>query len=191
MRVIAGRLRGRRLKAPKGNHTRPTTDRVRESLFSVLASLAGPEIGGGPCLDAFAGSGALGIEALSRGAGPTTFVETDRAALSVLDDNLDSLSLRGESRVLKGSVFSLAKCGIGGPFSLILLDPPYTLDAAQVRSLLSDLLSTGAVEPGALVSWEHASSTEVEWPEGFESVAQKRYGTIGISVARHMEGRGS
>lgn len=191
MRIIAGTLRGRRISAPKGRGTRPTTDRVRESLFSVLTSLSGPDLGGGPTLDAFAGSGALGIEAISRGAGPVTFVERDRAAVSALRSNLDALGLHIEAKLRPADVFTLAKRGVGGPFALILLDPPYTLDAAQVHALLSDLTNTGALKSGALVSWEHGVDGDIGWPAGFESVAEKRYGTTGISVARYTEGRGS
>src|SRR5512133_1370713 len=103
MRIIGGSMRGRQITAPKGTSTRPTTDRVRESLFSALPSLSGADLGGGPVLDAFAGSGALGFEALSRGAGPVTFVERDRQALSTLTSNAERLGVARQGKIVAGN----------------------------------------------------------------------------------------
>jgi 16S rRNA (guanine966-N2)-methyltransferase len=184
MRIVAGEFRGRAIAAPKGLATRPTTDRVRESLFSVIGSIMGPGLASCTVLDAFAGSGALGLEALSRGADHAVFAEKDRSALAALSGNIGVLGVEARAKVLKADVFSLARRGVpGGPFALILLDPPYTLDAVKVGALLGDLARTNGLAPGALCSWEHASGSDAAWPEGFELMQRKRYGTTEIEFA--------
>ncbi len=188
MRIIAGRLRGRRLAAPRGTLTRPTTDRVREALFSSLTSLTGPDLGGGPVLDGFAGSGALGLEALSRGAAPVVFVERDRSALRVLRGNVAALGVADEVTLVPGDVLSLAGRLQHGPFSLILLDPPYTLDPAVVADLLGRFARAGVVADRAYVTWEHASGVQAVWPEGYQSVASRTHGATTFDIARHTEG---
>jgi 16S rRNA (guanine966-N2)-methyltransferase len=192
MRVVAGAYRGRTLAAPKGDHTRPTTDRVRESVFSALTSLLGAELGGGTVLDAFAGSGALGIEAISRGCRSATFVENDREALRTLKANLDSLGAQGQARIVQGDVLSLAQKGAlpGGPFSLLLLDPPYRLAWCDIEVMTSALARNEQLEDGAAVVYEHASATPVEWPSGFELTARKKYGSTGIDIAVYQRGEG-
>lgn len=188
MRIIAGTHRGRRIAAPPGQRTRPTTDRVRESLFSSLVSLSGPDLGGGPALDAFAGSGALGLEALSRGATPVVFSEKDRRTAAVLRANVQALGVEAVTHVLPSDAFSLAERYQGPAFSLILLDPPYTLDAALVARLLTSLLDVGKIRDGALVTWEHAAGSPVTWPERFAPVTGKRYGTMAVDIARYEGG---
>lgn len=185
MRIVAGRWRGRAITSPKGDVVRPTRDRIREALFSMLASRLGPELGGAPVLDAFAGTGALGLEALSRGASSAVFVESDASVRKVLEANIASLGASADARVVPGDVFALAHRSAvpGGPFALILLDPPYRIDAAQVSGLLADLRRDGLVAPGALVVYEHETGTVPEWPEGFESEASRRYGSTGIDLA--------
>jgi 16S rRNA (guanine966-N2)-methyltransferase len=192
MRVVAGVYRGRTLLAPKGQHTRPTTDRVRESLFSSLTSLLGPELGGGAVLDAFAGTGALGIEALSRGCTTVTFVENDREVMKTLNRNLDSLGALGRARVVLGDVLTLVDKGTlpGGPFALLLLDPPYRLAWCDIELLTSALVGNGQLEDGATVVYEHASATPVEWPPRFELTARKKYGSTGIDIAVYQRGEG-
>lgn len=187
MRIIGGAWRGRSIRAPKGARTRPTTDRVREALFSALSARL--DLADTSVLDVFAGSGALGLEALSRGAARATFVENDRAALGALADNVRSFGAEKLARVVAGDAFSLARRGFpGAPFALILLDPPYTLDAAEVGRLLSDLADTGSIDEGAVVSWEHGSNAPARWPEGFEPIAEKRYGTTTIELGRFERG---
>lgn len=192
MRIVAGTLRGRRLSAPAGKGTRPTTDRVREAVFSALTSLAGPRLGGGPVLDAFAGSGALGLEALSRGAVRATFVEADRKALAALAENIRSLAVEERCRVVRGDVFVLAKRGVvGGPFALLLLDPPYTLVQSSVGDLIGELARAGSLSTGCLAVWEHAAEDEAVWPAGFTSLADKRYGATGVAIAEYEGGAGA
>ena len=166
MRVIAGTFRSRPLLAPAGQDTRPTADRLRETLFNVLTNGAVNRVADAAFLDLYAGSGAVGIEALSRGASAVTFVEQGAAALGVLQKNLDNLGIRGlgirgarariekrsVSRFLRGSV---EKAG-AGPFGVVFLDPPY--DLAEEYELTLGLLGgecAGLLEPEALVIAEH------------------------------------
>ena len=190
MRVVAGQYRGRRIQAPTGDTTRPTTDRVREALFSSLFSLR-PEIFRGlRVLDAFAGSGALGIEALSRGCGGATFAEADRTALACLKANLADLGIGGVARVVSGDVYALAQRGAipGGPFALLLLDPPYRLDASESIGLVTALGARDLLESEGLVVLEHAAGVVPPWPEGFALLTRKRYGTTEIDITVYERG---
>jgi len=164
---------------------------VREAVFSALVSVAGPDLGGGPVLDPFAGSGALGLEALSRGAKPVTFIELDRQALSALTANVESLGAQDACKVMRGDAFSLAKRGItGGPFALLLLDPPYTLDQSAVTEFLDRLAGAGDLARSCLVAWEHSADTKLVWPSHFQSLAEKRYGTTKVGLAVFEGGAG-
>ena len=160
MRVIAGSLRSRPLLAPAGLDTRPTSDRLRETLFNVLTNGPVDRVAGATFLDLYAGSGAVGIEALSRGAASVTFVEQGSAALAVLKKNLDGLGLRGSGfRVEKRSVGrflrNVEKAALGS-FGVVFLDPPY--DLADEYATTLGLLGGECAEllaPGALVVAEH------------------------------------
>jgi 16S rRNA (guanine966-N2)-methyltransferase len=143
LRVVAGRFGGRRLKAPPGRDTRPTADRVREALFSILGPLGGLRV-----LDLFAGSGALGIEALSRGAARATFVDRDPRALAALRANLDALGAEGE--VHRGDALSFLASG-PGPFDLVFVDPPYS-SAQRLARELSERLPGVLSEEALIVS---------------------------------------
>jgi 16S rRNA (guanine966-N2)-methyltransferase len=158
MRIIAGRFRSRVLQAPPGLSTRPTSDRLRETLFNVLA----PRIGSAAFLDLYAGSGAVGIEAISRGASRVTFIERDPAAVRILRDNLEKLGITNGFRVHSGSVkvFLQKRIASAGPkpepHDLVFLDPPY--DAADEYATTLGLLGTSGVAhlaPGALIVAEH------------------------------------
>jgi 16S rRNA (guanine966-N2)-methyltransferase len=170
MRVVAGALRGRLLLAPPGTATRPTTDRVREAVFNALASRG--LVDGARVADLFAGSGALGIEALSRGAEHCTFVERDRVALGVLADNLRKLGLADRSTVVAGDVMaSLHRlAGVG----LVLADPPYGFDRWD------DLL--GGVAAVAVETVVAESDAEVVAPAGWNVLRVKRYGRTWITA---------
>lgn len=142
MRVVAGRLGGRALQAPKGSATRPTSDRVREALFSILTSVEGAHV-----LDLFAGSGALGIEALSRGAAGATFVDSAAAAVAAVRANLERLGVQGE--VLRMPALRALACTpvLGRQYDLVFLDPPYRLASTlgpQLSTALPPVLATGA-----------------------------------------------
>lgn len=185
VRIVAGQWRGRRIAAPGGERTRPTRDRIREALFGSLTSLLGPGLSEVKVLDAFAGSGALGLEALSRGASYAVFVEQDAAARRVLESNAEALGAGGRARIVAGDAFALAAKGAlaGGPFGLILLDPPYRIEAARVAGLLDDLAGGVAVSEGAVVAWEHASELPVAWPDGYEPRSARRYGSTTVDIA--------
>jgi 16S rRNA (guanine966-N2)-methyltransferase len=190
MRIVAGRFRGRALRAPGGETTRPTTDRVREAVFSALSSIAGSDLGGGVVLDAFAGSGALGLEALSRGCAHAVLVEQDRGALAAIRSNVETFDAAADATIVAGDVFQLAERGrlARSPYSLLLLDPPYRLDAARVASLVAALAENGQLEDGAVVVWEHGVRADVEWPAGFSAYKRKRYGTTEVDIAVFARG---
>ncbi|MBQ9021946.1 MAG: 16S rRNA (guanine(966)-N(2))-methyltransferase RsmD [Eggerthellaceae bacterium] len=189
MRVIAGQFKGRQLSTPKGSNTRPTTDRVRESLFSTLASARGG-FDDAVVLDAFAGSGALGIETLSRGAAFALFCEKDRHALAALKSNLsfvpaDSYALVAGD-VLKRNVRSPQA------FDLLFFDPPYALEPATVARIIYQLENDELLAPQALISYEFSASLgeapllREMGPEALEYVTHKSYGTTTIDIYRKV-----
>lgn len=161
MRVVAGRLRGRRIESPRGDTTRPTTDKVREAVFNALGSL--DIIDGGRVVDLFAGTGALGIEALSRGATHCTFVERDRSALDVLRQNIADLGLREQSTVVSGDATLPVNAGI--ECDVLLADPPYGFTGWQ--ELLDKVRATVAVIE---------SDDPIGEIDGWETVRERRYG---------------
>lgn len=173
MRVVSGDLGGRRLVTPAGSDTRPTSDRVREAMFNSLFSLDAIE--GARVLDAFAGSGALGIEALSRGALHATFVESGRDALAALRENLETLQLDAQGRVVPGDALAHLEraAAEGHHYDLVLLDPPYGFD--QWDELLA------AIPVSARVVIE--SDREVVVPDSWEVHRRKRYGGTVVTLA--------
>ncbi|MDI6900444.1 MAG: 16S rRNA (guanine(966)-N(2))-methyltransferase RsmD [Anaerosomatales bacterium] len=180
---MAGTWRGRTIAAPRGDATRPTSDRVREALFSALGA-RGLDLAGRTVLDLFAGSGALGIEALSRGAARATFVESSGPALAALRANLDRLDARASANVLRADALGVRPAALAdAPYALILLDPPYRIETAQVRELLESLVNGGALADDALVAYEHATGAEVQWPPGLVDAGHGRYGTTTVSYA--------
>lgn len=187
MRIVAGKWRGRVLRAPKGETTRPTSDRVREALFSSLASLLGSDLGGAAVLDAFAGSGALGLEAMSRGASRAAFVESDGDARATLAANIAAVGAAPGARMVAGDAFSAATracAGASGPFALLLLDPPYRISSAQVAGLVEALAGEGFLSDDAVVVYEHASAASPLEPEGFEIHRTRRYGSTSVTMMR-------
>ncbi len=192
MRIVGGQLGGRRIAAPRGRVTRPTSDRVREAIFDILASSLGNDLGQPGVLDAFAGSGALGLEALSRGARGATFVESDRIAFDLLRANLRMLDLDARATAVRADVQRLARKGSvpGGPFALLFVDPPYRIGSPLVAGVLGDLGRFGLLEPGAVVVWEHAASLLVQWPDGFDEQTSRKYGDTAVSLASWRGGAG-
>lgn len=176
MRVVAGRYGGRRLRAPGGNATRPTSDRVREAVFDILASLGLPE--GARVADLFAGSGALGIEALSRGAAHVSFVDQRRSAVEMVKANLDDLGIeKADARVCHADAVRWAAgaaSGISG-LDLVLADPPY--DWKEWAGLLSSLEQLAPLM---------VAETRDRWNDvaGWETVRQRRYGSTLVTIAR-------
>lgn len=184
MRIVGGDWRGRALRAPEGRDTRPTTDRVRESIASIVCAAAGG-LEGLSVLDAFAGSGALGLEMLSRGAAHATLVEQDPKALACVRGNIGALGVpRERALVLRADAFSLGRRGrvAGAPFDLVLLDPPYATDAADVAGLVEALDTAGALGPAAIVMYERASDRPPITPAGFAADSEHRYGSTCVDV---------
>ena len=187
MRVVGGRLRGRRLVAPPGQGTRPTTDRVRESLFNILAhGLAhGQADGDAPLegarvLDLFAGSGALGIEAISRGAAFCLFVETGAAARGAIRENTEALDLNGVTRLHRRSATSLGTKppGMGEPFTLAFLDPPY--GKGLIEPTLDGLSRGGWLATGARLVCEQPKGEAAPGLDGFSVTDERAFGDISV-----------
>jgi 16S rRNA (guanine966-N2)-methyltransferase len=174
VRIVAGSFGGRKIEAPRGTRTRPTSDRVREALFSVLGNVAGAAV-----LDLFAGSGALGLEALSRGAGRATFVERDTAALRALEANLASLGADGDVRRIDAVTFARNASSAGGPYDLIFVDPPYR-DAPRLSREL-DLRPLLATDGRVVVESHRSTPLEIDLPPTFE----RRYGDTMIRIHGH------
>lgn len=187
MRIIAGEFKGRVLRAPKGEGTRPTTDRVREALMSAIASARGG-FEGAVVLDAFAGSGALGIEALSRGASCAHFFERDGAALRALLGNVRALGISpSRARTHRADVLKDAPIHARPPFDLVFFDPPYAYAAADVLGMASTLRAAGALSADAVIAYEHAladagavdgAASEL----GFVVAKRKKYGGIAVAI---------
>ena len=176
LRVIAGSARGRRLQTPVGDTVRPTKDMTREAVFSALDARGA--IAGAAVLDLYAGSGALAIEALSRGAEQAVLVERDRGAVEAITANLDTLGFRDRARVVHADVMRFLQ-GVrarGAPFDLVLADPPYDTDDAAVADLVTALLAPGWLAPDALVVVERSARHEIDVPEGLENRWQRTFG---------------
>lgn len=195
MRIIAGEYKGRVIASPSDKTTRPTTDRVRESMFSAIYSRL-PELEGVSVLDAFAGSGALGIEALSRGAFSCLFIERDKAARAVLEENLSTLSLKPPRvRIASADAFesALSHAMSVEPFGLVLFDPPYAYDASALHGLLAELADGGRLRDGCVIVYEHslddrdAVAEQFASDARFEMDAQKKYGKIGVTYLKYRE----
>ncbi|MSO94815.1 MAG: 16S rRNA (guanine(966)-N(2))-methyltransferase RsmD [Thermoleophilia bacterium] len=172
MRIIAGDRRGAKIAAPKGDTTRPTGDRVREAAYTLIGPVEGAAV-----LDLFAGSGAMGLEALSRGARRCVFVESDRAACRVIQDNLEKLRLTG-ALVLRKDAFQALREERGRTYDLVLVDPPYgTWPDLEPR--LGEALPA-ALTPGGLLVVETAARVEPELP--LELITSRRYGSARITL---------
>ena len=178
MRIIAGQWRGRKLNAPQGETTRPTSDRTRETLFSMLQSRLG-SFDGLAVADLFAGSGALGLEALSRGAASCIFVEQDAAALRALRANIAALRAAPQCDVRASSVLALGPAK--APLDLVLLDPPYNSGAGAVA--LDKLQRLGWIGEGTWISLETAADEDPKI-KGLEAVADRKVGKAKITLLR-------
>lgn len=184
-RIVAGRAGGRTLRVP-AHGTRPTSERVREALFNALE--AAGELDGARVLDLYAGSGALGLEALSRGAAKALFVESDRRAAEALRANVESVGLGGTVR--HGRVESVLAQGVGEPFDLVLADPPYGLPEETLATVLDSLLACGWLDRAGLVIVERAARDgQPPWPEGLRAVRSKRYGDTALFFAERAAQR--
>jgi len=171
VRIVAGSRKGHTIHAPKGDDTRPTSDRAREAAFNLIGPLDGESV-----LDLYAGSGALGLEALSRGAGRAVFVESDREACRTIDRNLDKLRLAG-ARVVCGDVLAFL-ASERRPYDLVLLDPPYDADLAPLARYLPRVLT-----PAGLLVFETAAKVEPDLPLALRT--SRRYGSARLTLFEH------
>jgi len=189
MRIVAGQFRGRPLAAPEGAHTRPTSDRVREAVFNVLEhGIAGFSFAGIRVLDLFAGTGALGLEALSRGAAFCLFVEEDAGARALIRRNVETLGLTGTTKVFRRDATNLGPVvGNRGGFDLVFLDPPYEQGLAE-RALASAVRG-GWLAPGAVAVVEESRRATVALPQGFSALEQRTWGDTQVVLARFTAGQ--
>jgi 16S rRNA (guanine966-N2)-methyltransferase len=182
MRVVGGRLRGRAIAAPQDDAIRPTSDRTRESLFNILAHAYGDPIAGARVLDLFAGTGALGIEALSRGAAFALFIDDGAAARALVRQNIDALGLAAATRVFRRDATRLGAAHPVEPFGVVFLDPPYRRGLAE-RALAS-LREGGWLLPDALIVVEEATDARFAPPEGFFELERRTYDDTAVVFLR-------
>jgi 16S rRNA (guanine966-N2)-methyltransferase len=182
MRVVGGWLRGRTLVAPKSQAIRPTADRLRESLFNILVHAYGDPITGARVLDLFAGTGALAIEALSRGAAFALFVDDGAEARALLRENVAALGLGGTTRIFRRDATKLGPAHPVEPFGLVFLDPPYGHGLAE--KALASARDGGWLTPDALVVVEEAADAGFKSPDGFEEIERRRYDDTELVVLR-------
>lgn len=183
MRIVAGSFRGRPLAVPADARIRPTSDRVREAMFNILAhgiddfSLAGARV-----LDLFAGTGALGLEAISRGARRCLFVEEAPEARALIRENVEALGLTGATRIWRRDATKLGPAGAADRCDLVLLDPPYGQGLGE-RALVA-ALAGGWLEPGAVIVLEEEAGTAIAWPGGTDPLDERRWGGTTVHFAR-------
>jgi 16S rRNA (guanine966-N2)-methyltransferase len=182
MRIVGGALRGRSLKTPKTQSVRPTSDRLRESIFDILQHAYDDPVAGAAAIDLFAGTGALGLEALSRGAATALFVDDGAEARALLRANVESLGVGGVTRIFRRDATKLGAAPPGETFSLAFLDPPYGRGLAT--RALEALVSGGWLAPAALLVIEEAAGAEIALPPALAQLETRRYGDTQIIVAR-------
>ena len=188
MRIVGGRFKGRAIAAPPGHDTRPTSDRARESVFNILEHASWSQgLEGRRVLDLFAGSGALGLEAISRGAAFALFVETDAAARGAIRDNVEALGLFGATRIHRRDATDLGAkpAGLGEPFDLVFLDPPYGKGLGEVA--ISKLAAGGWTTPDAVIVFECAA-TESPVAAGYAVLDERLYGAAKVVFLQQQDG---
>ncbi|MDB5484713.1 MAG: putative methyltransferase [Tardiphaga sp.] len=173
MRVVGGRLRGRNIASPQSNDIRPTQDRLREALFNILAHGYGNPVVDARVLDLFAGTGALGIEAISRGAGFTLFVDNGAEARALLRNNVEALGLGGVSKIYRRDATNLGPAHPVEPFAVAFLDPPYGKGLAATS--LGSLRDGKWLAPDALVIVEDSTSAAIQAPDGYDELERRAY----------------
>jgi len=173
MRIVGGRLRGRNLASPNSRDIRPTADRLRQSVFNILVHAYGDPVSGARSLDLFAGTGALGIEAISRGAAFSLFVDNGTEARALLRGNIEALGLGGVTKVFRRDATNLGPAHPMEPFSLVFLDPPYAKGLAE--KALASLRDGGWLTPDALLVVEEAKSSAFTAPPAFAELERRAY----------------
>jgi 16S rRNA (guanine966-N2)-methyltransferase len=184
MRVVGGRLKGRNIASPTTQAIRPTADRLREALFNILIHAYENPIADARVLDLFAGTGALGIEAVSRGAKFTLFVDNGSEARALLRNNVEALGLGGVTKVYRRDAADLGPAHPVEPFSLVFLDPPYRMKLAEMA--LASLRDGGWLMPGALLVVEEAKDAAFATPDGFEELERRAYDDTEFTFLRSV-----
>ena len=187
MRIVAGKFRGKALLSPSDASIRPTSDRAREAVFSILASRIGVHLDGLKVLDLFAGTGALGLEALSRGAASAVFVDTGAEARGLIRDHIEAFGAGGIAKLLRRDATALGPAGTMGPFDLVFLDPPYGKGLGE-QALLS-LREGGWLAADATIVLEEAAEAEIVLPAGFALDDRREYGAAAVHFVRREDGR--
>ena len=182
MRVVGGRLRGRALTAPKSQAIRPTADRLRESLFNILIHGYGDPVADARVLDLFAGTGALGLEALSRGASNVVFVDTGAEARGLIRDHIEAFGAGGVAKLLRRDATSIGPAGTMGPVDLVFLDPPYGKGLGE-QALVS-VKAGGWLQPETVLVLEESADVAVELPAGFALDDRREYGAAAVHFLR-------
>jgi 16S rRNA (guanine966-N2)-methyltransferase len=185
LRIVSGQYRGKAIVTPPGDKTRPTSDRARQAVFNILEHAAwAPELHGARVIDLFAGSGALGLEAISRGAAFCLFVETDDAARGAIRENVDAFGLFGQTKVHRRDAtdLGLIPASAGKPFDLAFLDPPYAKGLGE--KALAQLVAGQWLTPGAVVMFERGRDEPDPTPEGFERIDARDYGAARVFFFR-------
>jgi 16S rRNA (guanine966-N2)-methyltransferase len=180
MRIIAGKFRGKHLLSPEDDTIRPTADRVRESIFDILSSRLGPSFEGLRVLDLFAGTGALGLEALSRGAASVVFVETGAEARGLIRDHIEAFGAGGVTKLLRRDATALGDAGTMGPVDLVFLDPPYGKGLGE--GALASSQAGGWLKPETLLVLEESSDVTVSVPPGFTLEDRRDYGAAAVHI---------
>jgi len=183
VRIVAGRFRGRAIASPEHEGLRPTSDRVRESVFNILLhGIDGLEIDGARVIDLFAGTGALGLEAISRGASYCLFVEEGAEARGLIRQNVEAFGLTGITRLFRRDATDLGPVAPMQPFALAFLDPPYGKGLGE--KAIASLRDGKWLVPGAIVVWEDRAFSALEWPEGFREIDRRTWGDTQVAFGR-------
>lgn len=183
MRIVGGKFRGRALATPAHDGVRPTSDRVRESVFNILLhGIDGFDIAGIRVIDLFAGTGALGLEALSRGAAYGLFVEESAESRGLIRQNVEAFGLTGNSRLFRRDATDLGPAAPMQPFALAFLDPPYGKGLGELA--IASLRDGEWLSPGAIVVWEERASSTLSWPQGFTEIDRRTWGDTQVAFGR-------
>jgi 16S rRNA (guanine966-N2)-methyltransferase len=184
MRIVGGRFRGRALKGPASDVIRPTSDRLRETIFNILAHAYDDPVAGARVLDLFAGTGAMGLEALSRGAAFALFVDDSAAARGLIRENVEALGVGGQSRLFRRDATRLGPATPNEPFTLVFCDPPYGKGLAE--RAIAACAEGGWIVPAGLVVIEEAQGAEVALPPAFGEIDRRDYGETKLLFARFV-----
>ncbi|MBM6592716.1 16S rRNA (guanine(966)-N(2))-methyltransferase RsmD [Microvirga pudoricolor] len=183
MRIVGGRWRGRALKGPSSDVIRPTSDRLRETLFNILQHGYDDPLEGARVLDLFAGTGAMGLEALSRGASFVLLVDDGAQARGIIRENVESLGAGGATRLFRRDATKMGPAASNAPFSVVFCDPPYGKDLAP--KALTSCAEGGWLTPDALIVVEEAQGVTVTLPAGFEEIERRDYGETKVVFGRY------